>query len=51
MAAPAPRRAALPAAPPVRIALHDCKYPVLRNVARKLGWAPVEDEGAGDYFE
>lgn len=50
----AARRRTIPA-PPLRIALHDCKYPLLRDVAARLGWTAVEaapaGSSAGDYFE
>jgi hypothetical protein len=39
------------AVPPVRIALHDSVYPLLRLVARQLGWQAIEEEREGDYFE
>jgi hypothetical protein len=39
------------AAPPVRVALQDCKYPLLRRVADAMGWRAVEQEGDGDYFD
>ena len=51
-----PRRARPRAAPlpPVRIALHDCKYELLRLVAARLGWQVVErepEDGGSKYFE
>jgi hypothetical protein len=45
------RRVPPPGAPRVRLALHDCKYALLRLAARRLGWQAVEEEGEGDYFE
>lgn len=37
-------------APPIRLALQDCAYDLLRLVAERLGWRVV-GEGDGDYFE
>lgn len=37
-----------PAPAPVRIALGDCHYPLLRLVAEQLGWRVVKD---GEDFE
>ncbi|KAI8466917.1 MAG: tubulin-tyrosine ligase family-domain-containing protein [Monoraphidium minutum] len=46
-----PRGGAAAYTPAVRLALHDCAYPVLRLAAARLGWRAVEAEGEGDYFD